>query len=255
MRRSRSTSRPSCARRFARRSHSGPARAGGPPSRSISSRRPGPRDIPTSSTRPSTTSEERARSGRRPNAPIAIRLRWDGGARRRAGRVGSGPRHGRGDSGAGRASRSSRRKVRVGSGSGWRWPRRWPPAIAGQLDLESAPGHGTTVRLRLPTAARPRSGSPRPDPVAPADAPASSWLRTKSRFGRRSSRPSSATATRCRAAGDVGDAVALLGRETVDIVVTDLVLPGGSGSRDRPYGQASTARHSGDPGHAAGPGG
>jgi DNA-binding response OmpR family regulator len=31
------------------------------------------------------------------------------------------------------------------------------------------------------------------------------------------------------AAGDVGDAVALLGREAVDLVVTDLVLPGGSG--------------------------
>jgi len=31
------------------------------------------------------------------------------------------------------------------------------------------------------------------------------------------------------ATGDVGDAVALLGREPVDLVVTDLVLPGGSG--------------------------
>ena len=31
------------------------------------------------------------------------------------------------------------------------------------------------------------------------------------------------------AAGSVGDAVALLGREPVDLVVTDLVLPGGSG--------------------------
>jgi DNA-binding response OmpR family regulator len=32
-----------------------------------------------------------------------------------------------------------------------------------------------------------------------------------------------------RAAGDVGDAVALLGRESFDVLVTDLVLPGGSG--------------------------
>jgi DNA-binding response OmpR family regulator len=32
-----------------------------------------------------------------------------------------------------------------------------------------------------------------------------------------------------RAASDVGDAVALLGREPMDLVVTDLVLPGGSG--------------------------
>jgi DNA-binding response OmpR family regulator len=31
------------------------------------------------------------------------------------------------------------------------------------------------------------------------------------------------------ATGDVGDAVAVLGREPVDLVVTDLVLPGGSG--------------------------
>ena len=31
------------------------------------------------------------------------------------------------------------------------------------------------------------------------------------------------------ATGDVGDAVALLGRIRVDLVVTDLVLPGGSG--------------------------
>jgi two-component system response regulator PhoP len=32
-----------------------------------------------------------------------------------------------------------------------------------------------------------------------------------------------------RAAGDVGEAVALLGKEAFDLVVTDLVLPGGSG--------------------------
>jgi DNA-binding response OmpR family regulator len=31
------------------------------------------------------------------------------------------------------------------------------------------------------------------------------------------------------ATGDVGEAVSVLGREAVDLVVTDLVLPGGSG--------------------------
>jgi CheY-like chemotaxis protein len=98
----------------------------------------------------------------------------------------------------------------------------------GELEIESVPGQGTTVRLRLPTTAGARLGPGRPEPASPAprrvlvvdddQAVRETLVQGLSREG-----------YVVRAASDVGDAVALLGREPVDLVVTDLVLPGGSG--------------------------
>ena len=98
----------------------------------------------------------------------------------------------------------------------------------GDLEIESTPGQGTTVRLRLPTAAGPRAGGPRATPAAAGQrrillvdddrAVRETLVQGLEREG-----------YLVRATGDVGEAVALLGREPVDLVVTDLVLPGGSG--------------------------
>jgi signal transduction histidine kinase/CheY-like chemotaxis protein len=98
----------------------------------------------------------------------------------------------------------------------------------GELDIESAPGEGTTIRLRLPTAAGLRTPVGRPGPTPPEPrrllvvdddkAIRETLVEGLTRAG-----------YRVHATGDVGDAVAVLGREQVDLVVTDLVLPGGSG--------------------------
>lgn len=98
----------------------------------------------------------------------------------------------------------------------------------GELDIESTPGEGTTIRLRLPTAAGPRATAVRPEPVSPGQrrilvvddekAVREALVEGLARAG-----------YMVHATGDVGDAVAVLGREPVDLVVTDLVLPGGSG--------------------------
>jgi CheY-like chemotaxis protein len=97
----------------------------------------------------------------------------------------------------------------------------------GEIEIESLPGRGTTVRLRLPTAAGSRSHPPRP-PLA-------------SRKARilvvEDERPVRETLVQglaregyaVSAARDAGEALAVLGGEPIDLVVTDLVLPGGSG--------------------------
>ena len=98
----------------------------------------------------------------------------------------------------------------------------------GALDLETAPGQGTTVRLRLPTA-----GGPEPPPI-PAERVSRPRRRVLVVDDEKAIRETLAQALEqdgyeVDAAGDVGDAVALLGRIQVDVVVTDLVMPGGSG--------------------------
>jgi DNA-binding response OmpR family regulator len=98
----------------------------------------------------------------------------------------------------------------------------------GALDIESAPGRGTTVRLRLPTAAGARAGERRAETVP------SGHRRVLVVDDEESVRETLVQGLRrdgydVHATADVGEAVALLGRECVDVVVTDLVLPGGSG--------------------------
>jgi CheY-like chemotaxis protein len=97
----------------------------------------------------------------------------------------------------------------------------------GHLEIESVPGQGTTVRLRLPTAGGARTGKVSPDPeparrrilvVDDDQAVRETLVQVLARQG-----------YRVDAAADVGEAVALLGRGPVDLVVTDLALPGGSG--------------------------
>ncbi len=99
----------------------------------------------------------------------------------------------------------------------------------GAVDVESVPDRGTTVRLRLPTASGSPSGSrPRPEPAPGAPARllvVEDEEPVRETVVQRLAREGYAV----RAAGDVGDAVALLGREAFDLVITDLVLPGGSG--------------------------
>jgi CheY-like chemotaxis protein/anti-sigma regulatory factor (Ser/Thr protein kinase) len=97
----------------------------------------------------------------------------------------------------------------------------------GELEIESAPGQGTTVRLRLPTAAGPRAGAVR-RPARPSSA-ALRWSTTTRAVRETLGQGLEREGYLVHATGDVGEAVALLGREPVDLVVTDLVLPGGSG--------------------------
>jgi CheY-like chemotaxis protein len=97
----------------------------------------------------------------------------------------------------------------------------------GEVVIESAPGQGTTARLRLPTAGGLRSPS-RPRAAAP---------RVAHILVVEDERPVRETLVQglaghghtVSAAHDMSEAVTLLGREAVDVVVTDLVLPGGSG--------------------------
>jgi CheY-like chemotaxis protein len=159
--------------------------------------------------------------------PVALRLRWDGATRVELAVMD----RGRGMDEATRARAgepffTTKGPGRLGIGLAV------VQAVAArhhaELEVESVPGHGTTVRLRLPTAASPPSGRPRPNPVSRAS------VRI---LVVEDERPVRETLTQglagegyvVRAAGDVGDAVALLARESFDVVVTDLVLPGGSG--------------------------
>jgi signal transduction histidine kinase/ActR/RegA family two-component response regulator len=98
----------------------------------------------------------------------------------------------------------------------------------GELDIESAPGTGTTIRLRLPTAAGPRTTLIRPEPISPGQR---RILVVDDEQAVREALVEGLTHAGyvVHATGDVGDAVAALGREPVDLVLTDLVLPGGSG--------------------------
>jgi signal transduction histidine kinase len=98
----------------------------------------------------------------------------------------------------------------------------------GELEIESVPGHGTTVRLRLPTAPGPRPPGTRPTPGSGSRRRillVDDDRAVRETLGQGLERDGH----RVHATGDVGEAVAFLQREPVDLVVTDLVLPGGSG--------------------------
>jgi len=98
----------------------------------------------------------------------------------------------------------------------------------GELEIETSPGQGTTVRLRLPTAAGPRAGTPRTAPQSRS--PRRLLLVDDDRAVRETlGQALEREGHVVQAASDVGEAVAILGREPIDLVLTDLVLPGGSG--------------------------
>ena len=98
----------------------------------------------------------------------------------------------------------------------------------GEIEIESAPGRGTRVHLRLPTAAGARTSPPRPPPIGRRNARVlvvEDERPVREMLVQGLAREGYAVS----AANDVGEALALLGQEPVDVVVTDLVLPGGSG--------------------------
>jgi CheY-like chemotaxis protein len=160
-------------------------------------------------------------------SPVVVRLRWDGLTRVEL----SVTDQGRGMDEATRARAGEPFFTTKGPGRlgiGLAVAQAVAARHQGELDLESAPGGGTTVRLRLPTAGGSRSSRPA------ADASPPSVARILVVEDERSVREALSQGLEREgyvvcAVGDVGDAVAHLGREPVDIVVTDLVLPGGSG--------------------------
>jgi signal transduction histidine kinase len=159
--------------------------------------------------------------------PIVVRLRWDGGAQIELAV---------GDRGRGMDDATRRRAGepffttkgpgRLGVGLAV------AEAVAarhrGEVTIESVLGHGTTVRLRLPTAGGARSRAARPAPVS---------RKVVRILVVEDEKPIRETVVQgltrdgyaVSAAQDVGEALTLFGREAVDVVVTDLVLPGGSG--------------------------
>ncbi|HEY7600982.1 MAG TPA: ATP-binding protein [Methylomirabilota bacterium] len=160
--------------------------------------------------------------------PVTVRLRWDGGTGVELAVIDAG----RGMDAATRARAgepffTTKGPGRLGIGLAV------VQAVAarhhGAVDVESAPDRGTTVRLRLPTASgSPPSAGPRGDS---APGPPARLLLVEDEQPVRETlvRGLARGGYAVRDAGDVGDAVALLGREAFDLVITDLVLPGGSG--------------------------
>jgi PAS domain S-box-containing protein len=100
----------------------------------------------------------------------------------------------------------------------------------GHLDIESRPGLGTTVRLRLPRAAAGDAAiDVRQAPTAAADRPASILLVEDQPAVRRLARRILARhGYRVREAGDAETALRILAEgERIDLLLTDIVLPGG----------------------------
>jgi CheY-like chemotaxis protein len=158
---------------------------------------------------------------------ITVRLQWDGGSRAAVSITDRG--HGMDDATRTRAGEpffTTKGPGRLGIGL----------AVAqslaqrhrGSLDLTSVPGQGTTVSLRLPTAGGPTT---LPTPIRPVARPRRRILVVDDEKAIRETMAQALEhdGYEVDATGDVGDAVSLLGRTQVDLVVTDLVLPGGSG--------------------------
>jgi CheY-like chemotaxis protein len=168
-----------------------------------------------------------AREASEKRGVISVRLRWDGATRVELGVVDRG--HGMDAATRDRAGEpffTTKGAGRLGVGLAV------AQAVAarhrGELELDSAPGQGTTARLRLPTAGGPRSGAPRPTP-APARRTRILVVEDESHVRETLVQGLGRSGHTVLAAGSADDAVLLFGREAVDVVVTDLVLPGGSG--------------------------
>jgi len=161
------------------------------------------------------------------DSPIVVRLRWDGGSRVEVSVTDRG--HGMDEATRTRAGEpffTTKGPGRLGIGLAV------AQALAqrhhGSLELTTAPGQGTTVSIRLPIAG---GATAAPSAISPV-------VRSRRRIlvvdDEKAIRETLAQALEqdgyeVDATGDVGDAVALLGRIQVDLLVTDLVLPGGSG--------------------------
>ena len=158
---------------------------------------------------------------------ITVRLRWDGGSRVEVSVTDRG--HGMDEATRARAGDpffTTKGPGRLGVGL----------AVAqtmvqhhrGTLELMSAPGQGTTVRLLFPIAGGPQ---PQPTVIGPASRQRRRILVVDDEQAIRETLAQALEhdGYEVDATGDVGDAVALLGRIRVDLVVTDLVMPGGSG--------------------------
>jgi CheY-like chemotaxis protein len=158
---------------------------------------------------------------------IAVRLRWDGGSRVEVSVTDEG--HGMDDATRARAGEpffTTKGSGRLGVGLAV--VQAMAQRHRGGLELTTSPGQGTTVRLRFPTASDPQP------PLASSRSASRPRHRILVVDDEKAIRETLTQALEhdgyeVDATGDVGDAVALLGRIRVDLVVTDLVLPGGSG--------------------------
>jgi signal transduction histidine kinase/CheY-like chemotaxis protein len=168
---------------------------------------------------------QNAREASGPSIPVVVRLRWD-----RQGHVELAVTdRGRGMDEATRSRAGEPFFTTKGPGRlgvGLAVARATAARHRGALELESVPGGGTTVRLRLPTPAsppaRPGDRSPRRARVllvVEDEAPVRETLVLG--LGR--------DGALVRGADDIAPALAILQHEVVDAVVTDLALPGGSG--------------------------
>jgi signal transduction histidine kinase len=162
-------------------------------------------------------------------APIVVRLHWDGGAHVEVAVID----HGRGMDEATRVRAGEPFFTTKGPGRlgvGLAVARAAAARHRGELAIETAPGCGTTVRLRLPAAA----GTWRaPHAVARGPAPARPRLvlvvEDESAVREALVLGLARDDTLVRGADDIAAALNLLHREPVDAVVTDLALPSGSG--------------------------
>jgi CheY-like chemotaxis protein len=170
---------------------------------------------------------QNAREAGNDRGSVTLRLRWDGATEVELDVIDSG--HGMDEATRARAGEpffTTKGPGRLGIGLAV------VQAVAarhhGAIDVESMPDHGTTVRLRFPTVSASPGGRSRLEPAHPGTARllvVEDDQSVRDMLVQSLEREGYAV----RAAGDVGDAVALLGREAFDLVITDLVLPGGSG--------------------------
>ncbi len=170
---------------------------------------------------------QNAREAGDPQEPVTLRLRWDGATGVELAVVD----RGRGMDEATRARAGEPFFTTKGPGRlgiGLAVVQVVAARHHGALDVESAPDRGTTVRLRLPTATGPSVGRPRSAP-APRGTVRLLVVEDEPPVRETVVQDLEREGYAVRAVGDVGDAVALLGREAFDLVITDLVLPGGSG--------------------------
>ena len=158
---------------------------------------------------------------------ITVRLRWDGGHRVEV----SVTDRGRGMDEATRARAGEPFFTTKGPGRlgvGLAVAQTMAQRHRGALELATVPGQGTTVSLRLPTAGGPPLQPPVARPI-PRERRRILVVDDEQAIRETLAQALERDGYEVDATGDVGDAIALLNRAHVDLVVTDLVMPGGSG--------------------------